>query len=264
MTTATQVIQAAYREGNIIPVGQQPTAAEQTEALDRLNAYILGVYGQELGENLSDWPFPAPQRTAPVAANYPQAPYPQDLDSLVLTSPFAGDPSTLVYPYPPKNSRIVFGNVAGTLFFHEAPDDGSRMAIVQGSGAGDSGTPGATIILDGNGRTIEGANTQSYSQPVAGRQWLYRADLGDWTAVLTLALTDNIPFPPEFDDLWICLLNIRLAPRYHKEVSSETKLIATQMLKTLKTRYRQQAVTTYGSSDFPRALESYISGRWFW
>lgn len=264
MTIASKLIQAGYREGNLIPAGKQPTVDEQAEALDRLNAYIAGVYGYEMGEPLLDWNAPAPQRTAPVAANYPQLPYPQGLDASLLTTPFAYDPDQDVYLYPPKNSRVVFGSQTLKLFFPEAPDDGSRMGIVQGSGAGDGGMAGTTITLDGNGRTIGGADTLVLTAPVTPAEWLYRADLGDWVLVADMELTDECPFPKKFDDLWICMLAIRLASRYSKTTGPGTEATAIAMMKKLKAQYRQHGTTTYGSADFPRSLQSYISGRWFW
>jgi hypothetical protein len=138
MTTATTLIQAAYREGNLIPVGKSPTPTEQSEALDGLNRLVNGIFGFEMGENLADWLFPAPQRTAPVAANYPQLPAPAYQGVLQ---------NTYMTPYPPNNVRVVWGGVTGTLWFPEKPEPGSRMAVVQGSGAGDSGAPGQIITL---------------------------------------------------------------------------------------------------------------------
>jgi hypothetical protein len=84
-TAASSLIQSAYREGNLIAVGTTPTTAEQAEALLLLNNFVLGIFGYEMGENLQDWPAPAPQRTAPVAANFPQ--FPVCSDPLAATSP---------------------------------------------------------------------------------------------------------------------------------------------------------------------------------
>ncbi len=391
MTTATVIISAAYREGNIIAAGATPTSAEQTEALERLNRLVTGLYGAEMGEELTDWLIPAPQRTAAYAANYPQLPYPTDTSGDIFPLPFSEDPTVAIYPYAPKNSRIVFGNVTNTLYFPESPQDGTRMSMVAGSGAGDSGAPGtatgvltmtalptathtvtvgtkdgtaaavykwvaavvaafdvligtsieacvenlaqavnagegsgtlygpgttanndvtagyspangtvtvtavldgtggnsiastttdggsswgastlaggttgAILTLDGNGRLIEGSATQAYECPIQPRSWLYRADLGNWVAVLDMTLTDQMPFPSELDDLFICLLAIRLCPRYTKAVPQATSDLAARMLKTFKARYRQAGVTVYGSEGFPRSLQSYISGRWWW
>lgn len=261
MTTASKIVQSAYREGNLIPAGKVPTDDEVTEALDRLYNIVLAVFGTEMGENLVDWLVPAPQRTAPVAANFPQGPLIAGFDE-AGSSALLGNNSNAIWPYPPKNSRLVFGSVATTVYFPEAPDDGSRMAIVQGSGAGDGGVTGAALTLDGNGRTIEGANTQTYDAPVAGRAWFYRADLADWVAVTTLTADSEMPFPPEFDDLWITALAIRLSPRYTKPVSAETAGIYKQMLSKFSNRYMQSQVTVYGSQQIPNSDQAYLTGNW--
>lgn len=265
MTLVSDLITAAFREGNLIAAGATPTTAEQNEALDALNRRVKIVFGVEMGEPLADWLVPAPQRTSPVAANYPQLPYPITNDLLALSSPFASDPQSNVYPYPPKNSRIVFGGVTATAYFPEAPDDGSRMAVVQGSGAGDSGSVGQVLTLNGNGHTIETTNTQTFtfaSPATASKQWFYRADLGDWKALATLVLADTFPFPDELDDYWVCALNIRLAPRFGKAVAPETAKAFLAAEKAFKIRYRQAQTTTYGSNNMPPSQQSYL-GPWF-
>lgn len=265
MTIASSIIQSAYREGNLIPVGKSPSAAEAIEALERLNRYVKGVYGNEMGENLFDWEAPVPQRTAPVAANYPQAPWPTDLTA-GFGNPLSSDPNSSIWPYPPANSRIIFGGVANTVYFPEAPMDGARMAVVQGSGTGDSGTDGAVLTMNGNGRTIEGSATKTFTWhtvPTTAVSWLYRGDLADWTKVADMAAGDQLPFPDELDDLWITALAIRLAPRYGKTTSAETASLFKKMLSQLQARYRQAGVTTYGSEAIPRSLQSYIAGRWW-
>ena len=265
MTTATSIIQSAYREGNLIAAGKSPSTNEQNEALERLNRYVQGVYGNEMGENLTDWIAPSPQRTAVVAANFPQAPYPTDL-AFGFGNPLAGDPNSNIWPYPPTNSRIVFGGVTNTIYFPESPMDGSRMAVVQGSGAGDSGVDGAVLTLNGNGRTIQGAATQTFTWhtvPTTAKSWLYRADLADWTLVVDMGLTDQLPFPSELDDLWITALAIRLAGRYGKTTAPETAALFKKMLSQLQARYRQAGTTVYGSEQMPRSLQTYIAGRWW-
>lgn len=270
MTTALAVITDGFREGNLIPIGTDPTDDEQAEALRALNRFIAGVFGEEMGENLIDWPAPLPQRTAPVAANYPQIPYPMGLDGDLLGVPLPTSLSNDFAFTPPKNSRIVFGGVTSTLYFPEAPDDGSRMAVVQGSGAGDSGAPGKILTLDGNGRQIEDPadsgikNTVALTDPVSPVSWLYRADLGYWIVVADLAIDDELPFPSELDDLWVCMLAIRMAPRYGKQTAPETSNTAMRMMKKLKAKYRQAGTTVYKSGDIPNTFQSYASNRWWW
>lgn len=264
MTLASSIIQDAYREGNLIPVGTNPSTAEQVEALRRLNSFIAGVFGEEMGENLADWPAPLPQRTAPIAANYPQLPYPMGLDGDLMGIPAPTSLSTAFAVYPPKNSRIVWGGKTITVYFPEAPDDGSRMAVVQGSGAGDGGAAGQILTLDGNGRTIETANTKVITDPATPAAWMYRADTADWVAVKDLIITDPLPFPSDLDDLWICMLQIRLAPRYGKSISAETNSTAVRMMKKLKAKYRQAGTTIYRSGDIPNSFQSYAGNRMWW
>lgn len=384
MTQATWIIQSMFREGNLIAAGAQPTTAEQTEALYLLNRLVDGVFGFEMGENLSDWLVPAPQRTAPVASRYPQGPISAPGDPATWAI-LGGVNSANVWPYPPTNRRIFFGSVTNTVYFQEQPDDGARMAIVQGSGKGDAGTPGtasgvltqtalptathtvtlggriytwvaalttanqvligatvanslanlaaainhgdgenvvygigtvtnasasatvdvaagtltatalyagaagnsigstttdgngawaaatllggvvgAILTLDGNGRLIDGAPQQQYETPIPVNQWVYRADLGNWLTATDLALLDEMPFPKEFDDFFICAGSRRLAPRYNKISSAETLATAQLTLSRFQARYRQSAITTYGSENMPRTDQSYLGGSWWW
>ena len=263
MTQAQWIVQQAYRELNIFPVGTTGSTAEQTEGLYRLNRLIDSLFGFELGENLEDWLFPAPQRTAPIAARYPQGPLVTDS---FLTGSMA---STYIYPYPPTNRRIIFGSVTGTLYFPEKPNDGSRMGLLPGTGAGDSGSTGATLTLDGNGRYINStgatmATQATYPVPVPTQEWFYRADLGQWLLRQEMTLTDQLIFPADLDDFFIGALARRVAPLYNKVVSTETINAAMQALKRLQARYRQTQVTTYGSQDIPRTDQSYLGGSWWW
>lgn len=271
MTIAQDIIQRGFREDNLIPVGKQPTANEQAESLVLLNGFMLSVYGYELGENMEDWVAPQPQRTAPVAANFPQLPYPLANDFMVNPSPLASDYTLNIYPYPPPNSRIVWSGAPLQVWMPEAPRPGSRIALVQGSGASNSeAQPGAQLVLNGNGRLIElpdgsgvGA-TVTLTNPADPVKWFYRDDTGVWRVIRKLALTDELPYPEEFDDFWIGALSIRLAPRYNKTVSEDTKNNTARMLAKMKTEFRQVSPTVYKSDDIPRALESYTSGRWSW
>ena len=275
MTTLATIVQKAMREGNLIPVGATPTANQSAEAVDALNQQLINSFGFEMGEELTDWLFPAPQRTDPVQGAWPQMPYPAGADSTLLGAPLSSDPSATYQASPPANSRVIWGQVTKTLFFPEQPNDGSRMGIVLGSGAGVSGASGAsTLTLDGNGRQIlytpnnaapQNTQTISVAQAGAGIAWIYRADLGYWLQLaFPYASTDQVPFPLAWDDYWGLKLAFRLAPRYGKVLSRETNAALTRTETKFMANYRQIGLTTYKSNDIPRALESYISGRWFY
>lgn len=250
MTTASDLITAAFREGNFIPVGTTPTVAEQTEALALLNRFMLSQPGKAFGEKLTDWLAPHVQRTSGVKANYPQLP-----------EIFAFDfEASNVIPYPPKNSRVVWGGTEYTIYLPENPDDGSRFAITQGSGAGDGGQVGATLTLNGNGYLIDGNPTATFTNPLATTEWTYRADLATWKKLLPLQLTDEPAYSPDVDDYWIIWLALRLAPRYDKTLSQATVEQFKAMQTYVKTRYQQTQDTTYNSDNFPNASQSYRRG----
>lgn len=271
-TLCSSVITAAYREGNIIPIGTTPSVNQVNETLPALSRLIRGILGYKMGENLADWLVPQPQRTAPVSANFPQ--FPSQPDGLAGSD---ASFSSSVFPYPPNNKRIIWGGTNQKVYFPQKPNAGAQMALVQSSGAGDGGLTGDTLTLDGNGRTIQGALTQTFSfnsgagnTPFAPVRWFFRDDLGDWVLVADptagngSASTDFLPYPEEFDDFFICALFKRIAPGYSKIVTKETIERALEMESAFLARYRQPTVTVYGSDNFPRSYQSYLSGTWWW
>lgn len=258
MATCSEIIQAALREGNLLAVSATATTAEQTEALARLNSYIPTLLGDLIGENYDDWLVPAPQRTASLAANYPQLPYPIDtLGDAIL--PSSSDLTDNIWPYPPQNSRLVVAITdPTTIYFPEAPNDGARMQFVSTPAMND------TLTINGNGKAVESASTKDVTTADTGREWFYRADLGDWKVIATLALSDTPVLPSEFDDLLITGLSIRLSPRYGQEPRQGTINTYKDMLKMAKNRFKQARNTIYKSQEVPRGLQSYVTGRWMW
>jgi len=258
-TPVANIIARAYREANITALGAMPTAAQQNEGLDNLNSFMSLALGQDLGEPLYDWLAPRPQRTAPVAANWPQGPW--------------GNPDPLTYPnvnvtpFPNNNARIVWGGQTQTIYFPENPNNGGRVGLVQGSGKGDHGTPGDVLTLDGNGRYVNAPGTSlltftfSNSAPAAGN-WIYVAATGMWVSIGALALTDILLFPPDYDDYWITGLAGRLAPKYNKSLSAETQAAFLLNQTKVRAEFRQPHDTVYGSDNFPNTLQAYNAGRW--
>lgn len=261
MTLASDIVQQGFREINVIAAGTQPPTALATEGLQRLNSLVRGLYGTVMGELLQDWNVPAAQRTAPVAANFPQLPYPQGLDGNLLSLPVSYDAPSQVTPYPPRNSRIVFADtVDTTVFFPEAPDDGSRMGVIQGA----TGPAGVTLTLDGNGRSIDGARTFEAVTPLNHMRWLYRADIGDWRPMAQLLATDEMPFSSDMDAFFRAALAVSQAPGYDKTCSTETLNTYKDGMSAFRARYKQAGTTTYGAGQIPNSQQSYVSGRWWY
>lgn len=264
MTTAQDIITRAYREVNITSIGVPPTDDQLTEGLARLNAWLRILFGSELGEPLQDWLVPSPQRTAPVAANFPQLPYPQGTDWNLMGTPLPGAVGPTLWPYPPPNSRLIIALTQNTtVWFPEQPSDGARMAIIPGG----LGVQPFTLTLDGNSRTINGAPTQVITVPLTlttRQRWMYRSDIGDWRPIHDMALTDLIPFPDDMEDYLAVGLAIRLAPSNDKTISGETLKAFKDAELIFKARYKQVGTTTYNGQDVPSSYESFLGGRYWW
>lgn len=262
MSEAQDIINDAYRELNLIPISTTATTPQLNEGLTRLNNLQRMTFGGILGELMRDWEVPFQQRTAPVAANFPQSPYPLNQDALFMGLPLSGGSGTEFWPYPPKNSRLIAGITQNTtVYFPEQPSDGAFMAVLQGA----LGVNGVTLTLDGNSRTINGSPTQALLLPItAGQVWIYRADLADWRTVADLALTDTMPYVEDVNLFLTLALAIRLAPANDKTVSPETMLAYKDARALFQARYRQEGTTVYNSAEIPLSYESYLAGRYWW
>lgn len=217
-TLAGTIVVQAFREGNFVAAGETPTAAELAEGLTKLNNFLAALFGFEVGEQFREWNVPTTyEQSAPLRYPPPDAP---------------------AYPWmtPPPNARLLVSLVTdGVIYFPAAPSDGARMALV------DVGSS-AYVTLHGNGRKIGGELSFTAAPDLmSGNTWLYRADLGNWIVLQPeLVEDDEVPLPPEFDDLLVCGLAMRMAPRYGVEISNTTATCYVNMLERLKQRYKQR------------------------
>lgn len=204
---ASEAVTAALREGNLLGINATASTAQLAEGLTLLNSVLLASVGYEAGEELAD---------------------------LNIGGTF--DQSALVTQYVPENARLVL-NISGarTLYLHPQPYEGQRVAVA------DAGNNLATynLTLNGNGRRIEGATTVVLSTNSLSRQWFYRADLGQWKQLTSLALSDALPFPAEFDDYFRILLAMRLNPRYGQELAQGSAVYLNSISSQLEARYRK-------------------------
>lgn len=238
MTIASVIVSRAFRRDNLIPVGTNPSTAEAAEGLAMLNTIIDTLFGNEIGEPLMEWPVPPPQRTAPVAAQYPLLPPASDLLSTQ-------------YPYPPCNVRLMASNtVATTVYLQNLPNDGARVAFVN------LGIT-ANLTLDGNGRKIDSSTTVVLTSISTNKTWFYRTDTGAWTSLATLTDSDEMPLPSEFDDYFVCQLAMTLPGAKPREGTVETR---NSTLTKLKARYRQPTNAVGGGADMAPSWQTYGGG----
>ena len=248
---ASEAVERAYREAAIKSVNSPSlTPFEYQEGLSRLNGFLLSLMGAEIGENLSDWNVPMQQRNTTFAANFTSIPFASSTNSFDQMGASAIG-SRDISPYPPQNVRMLCRvESVTTVYLPEAPCDGARIDMID-TGCTDN------ILVMGNGRRIEGQNSQTLLPNFTNRRWFYRADLGNWIALQPLTLTDPLPLPVEFDDLLIAGTAIRLTGLDHIDPSSATMMIFNRLLKSAKQRYQQTAGVSSGGQNMPTTRQAY-------
>lgn len=220
-------------------VGKTPTVAQVDEGLRLFNELMKFLVGGVAGEYFEDW----------------------------LLGPFGRDPilqtENLYYPEdviarPPINARLIATQeIAKTIWLPAAPSDGSRMAI------SDPHSRLATypITLDGNGRVIEGADTLLLDTNGLDRAWFYRADLANWVRVTNLALTDDAPFPEDFDIMLYVMLAMRLVPPSGRKFNELSAAVYQEQRRQFLARYTQRAPLHINPDLRYNAIQAY-SGFW--
>lgn len=221
MTTVTSIIKSALRETNLIPLDVDPSQPQLDEAFGLLSTIVAGVLGNEAGENISSFPLGQEGINAP--KGYPW--WSNDL------------PGNVFLPF---NTRIMCNMTAeGTVNLHPRPHDGARMGIVDVSQNFDV----FPFTINGNGRSIEGEESMTYDTAGLIREWIYREDLGNWVVVIPLSPTGDMPWPPEFDDMFIIMLAFRLNPRYGQVIHPASAQALKMAMTKFSARYKQSDST---------------------
>lgn len=221
MATPSDIISRALREANIIPAAGGVSSDQNTEALALYNSLILSVLGSQVGFKLESWRVLADDNI-------------RDPMGLALSA------SELTGWVVPPNVRLLCSLTEATeLNLDAAPEDGARFVV--SDVLGNFAT--YNLTLDGNGATIAGAATIVFSTDDELREFFYRADLGDWQEVTTLAIGDTHPFPARFDDYFATKLAIRLDPRYGVTMAAETANRLAEQEADLIEKYRQSRIS---------------------
>jgi hypothetical protein len=215
MTLVSDIIQQSYRETNLIPLGATPTDTQNVEGLARLNAIITSAVGNEIAE--------PGFRDITIGGDY--------------------DQSDLISNYVPDNVRLVVNLEDGGIVvgLHPSPYEGQRVAIADV--AGNFST--YNVVIEGNGRKIEDAESITLSDDSIAKQWMYRADTGNWVLITPITILDDMPFPAEFDDYFVTMLALRLSPRYGQMLPAETIQILKRSRGQLRSRYRNRTYVPY-------------------
>lgn len=235
MTLVSAVLLSAMQETNIVSAGGSLTSAIESQALARLQNLVTSVLGNEAGDRLSIWPVGS--------AGYRAEDAPSDCVDRTLPGP---------------NNRLMCNlSAASTVYLPPDPYDGARMGVVDV--AGNFAT--CNLTLDGNGRLIEAGTALVLSTDNMTREWFFRADAGDWRKLTALATTDEMPFPAEFDDLFITMLALRMNPRFERTVARETQAFLDRGMAQLRARYRQKK--TLSDAELGSLNNRFAGERWW-
>lgn len=226
MTAVKSIINSALRETNLIAIGMTASAAQELEAFNLLSTIVKSVLGNEAGENLS--PLPLGRENIESPSGYPW--WSNQLPANVFVKP---------------NTRLMLNLTAGGyVYFAPNPHDGARMGVVDVSNNLDT----CPLTIYGNGRSIEGSPTIVLDTPGTIREWVYREDLGSWVVVTPLDLDGEMPWPSEFDDMFIIMLSLRLNPRYGQVIHPASAETLMNTRKKFSARYGQ-STTQMPSED---------------
>jgi len=229
MATAADCIKLALRKLRVIGQGENPSSAQQTDALLELNHLL-----RDWSENGVSWPYVNEAITGSyeVSAKYP---------SLRLQCLNGGITVTL----PDPDNR-------------EIPD-GMRLQIVDVTGAFAS----SPVTLARNGWELEGA-AANLTLNTAGlvRTWVFRADLGDWRRLADLGTSDLLPYPTDFDYGIALILAQRLEGEYGQPLGPSDAKAAKQAKIDLYARYVRPTDVNFDPSSQYMGGRSKIYGFW--
>lgn len=217
MTLVSSIILTGFRESNTLALGQAPQQNQLDEALPLLQNVLLSSVGAEIGYIMEDWNISDTSYIRPSGVPIPAAKF----------AAFTVRP----------NSRLICNlALAATLKLDPLPQDGERFSVVDAK----ADFAVHALTLNPNGRKIQGSTANLVlNVSSTTKQWIYRSDLADWVILDTLAPTDQMPFPQDFDDYFSILLAMRLNPRYGKQLDQQSQTRFQQQETQFINRYTQ-------------------------
>lgn len=215
MTTLRTLVTRAFRVGGITQIGTDPEADEFAEGFTLLTDVINGLLLQTMGE---------PILPIYVGTN---ADITSDISSLTLL--VSGDQA-------PTNSQLLCNLFETTnIYLPLQPANGCKVQVIDLKGNFST----ASLVLKGNGVKVENSTSITLSTDSLNTSWFYRADVGNWVKITSLAEEDESPFPAVYDSLITILLAMRLNPQFAVAPDPQTQFTLKDLMKQFKADYRQ-------------------------
>jgi len=243
MALISEIISRAYREQQVSDIAEQPSAAQQAEALPLLQGIILRSMVQY------------PQTTVRLggAVKRSKSGVLRQFDDLAQDLPL------------PHNIHLHCQLASATsVYMPHDPGDGARLLV--SDVAGTFATYPLTLL--GNGNTINGGQSLVLNLNGQRHDLFYRRDLAEWRTVTGLLLTDPSPFPEEFDDMLVLALATRLVVRYGRAMDAASLSLFSEMQARFVSRYTRvasdvEADVLFDSAYLPYSSVGEPSGRRF-
>jgi hypothetical protein len=213
MTAVAEIIERGFFEAALTSELQHATPTQTTRAMTTLSTLVKFLYGTSAGESLT--PFP--------------------LGNVGVKDPVQFD----CFDRIPQNSMLIASNEAPlTVYLPPSPSDGARVGISDPFNR----LQAFPITVTGNGRAVDGQMQQVVETNGANPVWFYRADLSAWVRIAPLLITDPMPFPEEFDEMFVLLLAMRLNPVYARDGISQAQAgMLGEMRQQFVARYLQSS-----------------------
>lgn len=240
MTQCADILESAFYEAGLTTELQSATPTQTTKAMDTMTSIIKFLYGASAGEYLNAWPL----------GNVGRAPQYQYL------------PPLQVIQRVPLNAQLVATNEnAITVDLPMGPSDGARFSIIDPF----NNLVAAPVTVNGNGRTINGAPTITFNVNGYSAIFFYRDDLANWVRVTPLLITDEMPFPEEYDQMFIIMMAMRLNPVYGRNLSSTQTMFLKEFRQQFTARYVQAMPLQINPDISYATLQSYdqYADAWF-
>lgn len=214
MTFLSEIISRSLREQQILDIGVAPSQAQIDEALPLLQGIITRAIVQ------------TPQSIITLGAKPKTSKRDRLRDFTDLREHIA----------VPQNVYLHANlTTALTIFMPFNAGDGARLVIV------DAGGNFATnpLTLDGNKGLVDAAATKVLSTNGQRADFFYRRDLAEWRSVAPLLTNSTMPFPEEFDDMFVLLLATRLLVRYGRAIDQGSFALLEEMRARFNARYQR-------------------------
>lgn len=230
MATAQETIVTGLQALKVLGLGQSPDTAKNTYCLRQLNAYLRQIAGFS--------------------------------GSVAFVNKRIDAAYQVTHQWPALRLQVMAG-VTVTLP-EETPTDGFRLEVIDAAGT----AAASNITIARNGWKINGSAANYTINTNGGSASLFfRADTGNWALVADLALTDNLPFPADFDEA----IALNAALRYTlfgQSLSREDRELAILGAQRLRARYKKPppaqmdttAVNIDGAGSAPGSLSDFLNG----